>query len=176
MRFVDTPVAGCFEIALSVYADRRGYFARVFDEAEFACRGLVTEYCQTSVAFNARKGTLRGMHWQAAPHEEAKLVRCIRGSLYDVVVDLRRDSSSFQRWFATRLDQGAGVQLYVPKGCAHGYQTLEDASEVLYQISAPYVPEATRGLRWNDPSFDFRWPLPIVEVSDRDESFPDYAG
>jgi dTDP-4-dehydrorhamnose 3,5-epimerase len=175
MKFSETPITGCFEIALNVHEDRRGYFARVFEDAAFAQHGLTSNFCQTSVAFNNRKGTLRGMHWQEAPHQEAKLVRCIRGSVYDVVVDLRPESPSFRCWFATSLNQGSGIQLYVPNGCAHGYQTLTDGSELLYQISAPYVPEAARGLRWDDPSFAFRWPLPIAEISDRDRSFRDYA-
>ena len=175
MKFLPTPISGCFEITLAVHEDARGYFARVYDEDTFQKHGLAADFCQTSIAYNSRKGTLRGLHWQAEPYEEAKIVRCIRGAIYDVVVDLRRKSPSYKQWYGLQLNHGCDAQLYVPKGCAHGYQTLVDGTEVLYQINAPYVPEAARGLRWDDPSFRFEWPLPISEISDRDQSYRDYA-
>ena len=175
MKVQPTPISGCFQMRLAVHEDTRGYFARVYDEVVFQKHGLATDFCQTSVAYNTRKGTLRGLHWQTEPYEEAKLVRCIRGAIYDVVVDLRRGSRSFKQWYAFQLNQGGDAQLYVPKGCAHGYQTLADETEVLYQINAPYVPEAACGLRWDDPSFRFDWPLPISEISDRDRSYRDYT-
>jgi dTDP-4-dehydrorhamnose 3,5-epimerase len=158
------------------HRDERGYFARTWGRAEFEARGLNPRLEQSSTSFNLRRGTLRGLHYQAAPFEEAKLVRCARGALYDLIVDLRPGSDSFREWFAVELTASNLLMLYVPEGFAHGFQTLEDETEVLYQISETYQPEYARGVRWNDPGFDFRWPINERVMSERDLSFPDFTG
>jgi dTDP-4-dehydrorhamnose 3,5-epimerase len=158
--------------------DERGFFARTFSTEEFAERGLDVRVDQCSTSFNARVGTLRGLHYQAAPHGEAKLVRCTRGAIYDVAVDLRSGSSSYLRWVGVELSADNGRALFVPEGCAHGFQALVDATEVLYQISTPYVPSAARGVRWDDPAFGVEWP-PAPQggrtMSARDATYPDFA-
>jgi dTDP-4-dehydrorhamnose 3,5-epimerase len=158
------------------HRDERGYFARTWCRAEFEARGLNARLEQCSTSFNVSRGTLRGLHYQAEPYEEAKLVRCARGALYDLIVDLRPGSVSFRKWFAVELTASNLLMLYVPEGFAHGFQTLEDETEVLYQISESYRPEYARGVRWNDPAFDFRWPMDERVMSERDLSFPDFAG
>lgn len=178
MRFHETPVAGALVVESEPIEDERGYFARTFSSEEFAAHGLDERVDQCSTSFNARAGTLRGLHYQAAPHGEAKLVRCTRGAIYDVAVDLRSDSSSYMSWVGVELSADNGRALFVPDGCAHGFQTLVDASEVLYQISTPYVPTAARGVRWDDPAFRIEWPLAPPEgriMSSRDARYPDFA-
>lgn len=178
MIFSEQAVAGVVLIEPERIADERGWFARTYDAGEFAERGLAPEIAQCSVSFNARAGTLRGMHFQAAPHGETKLVRCTRGAIFDVAVDLRRDSASYGSWAGVELTQENGRALLIPVGCAHGFQTLVDATEVLYQISTPYVPGAGRGVRWDDPAFGIEWPAPPSGtriMSDRDASYPDFA-
>jgi dTDP-4-dehydrorhamnose 3,5-epimerase len=145
---------------------------------EFASRGLDTRVDQCSTSFNAREGTLRGMHYQVAPHGESKLVRCTRGAIYDVAVDLRPDSSTYLGWFGLELSADNGCALFVPEGCAHGFQTLADTSEVLYQISTPFVPDAARGVRWDDPAFGIEWPAAPPggrTMASRDAGYPDFA-
>jgi dTDP-4-dehydrorhamnose 3,5-epimerase len=137
---------------------------------------LSADLLQCSTSFNHKRGTLRGLHYQAAPYTEAKLVRCTRGALYDLIVDLRPASKTFRKWFAAELTETNLSMLYIPEGLAHGFQTLEDETEVFYQISEGYRSEYARGVRWNDPSFDFRWPLEDVVMSERDRNFPDFAG
>jgi dTDP-4-dehydrorhamnose 3,5-epimerase len=157
------------------HADVRGFFARTFDAEEFARRGLRSTFPQCSVSYNVRAGTLRGMHFQAAPHAEAKLVRCTAGGIYDVAVDLRPDSPTRGRWAGVELTAENRRALYVPEGFAHGFQTLVDAAEVLYQISAPFVPEAARGVRWDDPAFGIEWPEAAERViNERDRTYPDF--
>jgi dTDP-4-dehydrorhamnose 3,5-epimerase len=168
MKFRPTPLAGAYVIEPEMQADERGSFARIFCREEFRRQGLAEEFPQSSVSFNRRRGTLRGMHYQAAPHEEAKLVRCTRGRLYDAIVD-----TGSRRWFAVELSAANGLLLYVPKGFAHGFLTLEDDTEVSYQISTPYHPEASRGLRWDDPAIGIRWPEPVQVISERDRGYPD---
>jgi dTDP-4-dehydrorhamnose 3,5-epimerase len=176
--FRETPVAGVLVVEPERIEDERGFFARTFSAEEFADLGLDGRVNQCSTSFNARAGTLRGLHFQMAPHGEAKLVRCTRGAIFDVAVDLRPDSPSYLRWFGSELSADDGRALFVPEGCAHGFQTLVDASEVLYQISTPHMPEAARGVRWDDPAFAIEWPPPPPAgrtMSPRDAEYPDFA-
>jgi dTDP-4-dehydrorhamnose 3,5-epimerase len=175
VRFTETPLRGAFVVELDLLQDERGYFARTFDVAEFAEHGLDALVVQCNTSFNARRGTLRGMHFQAEPDGEAKLVRCTRGSIYDVAVDLRPDSETYRRWFGTELSAANGRMLYIPIGMAHGFQTLEDDTEVSYQMSHYYVPEQSRGVRFDDPAFGIEWPLPDPTVSERDRQYADFA-
>ena len=175
MRFLATELAGVHVVDLERREDERGYFARTFCEDEFRAHGLDPRVTQTSVSHNRRRGTLRGMHYQAPPHEEAKLVRCTRGAIFDVALDLRRDSPSFRRWFAVELSADNGRALYVPPGVAHGFQTLADATDVLYQMSEPHHAESARGVRFDDPAFSIRWPLEQPIVNDRDRAYPDFV-
>ena len=174
MRFVEAPLAGVFLIELDLIEDERGHFARTFDAAEFERHGLDPAVAQCNTSYNARAGTLRGMHYQADPDGEAKLVRCTRGAIHDVVVDLRPASRTYCRWFGAELTSGNARMLYVPIGFAHGFQTLEDATEVHYQMSHHYVPEQGRGVRFDDPAFGIEWPLATRIVSDRDRRYPDF--
>jgi dTDP-4-dehydrorhamnose 3,5-epimerase len=178
VRFRETSVAGAFVVEPERIEDERGFFARTFSVEEFGARSLDGRVHQCSTSFNVREGTLRGMHYQLAPHAESKLVRCTRGAIYDVAVDLRPDSSSYLRWFGLELSPENGYALFVPEGCAHGFQTLADASEVLYQISTPFVPDAGRGVRWDDPAFGIEWPAPPPggrTMASRDAEYPDFA-
>ena len=172
-----TPLAGALVVELERLSDERGYFARTFDAAQFAAAGLEGGVVQASTSFNARAGTLRGLHYQADPHGEAKLVRVTRGACFDVIVDLRADSATFCESFAIELDAASGRAVYVPVGFAHGFQTLADDTEVLYQMSHPYVPEAARGVRFDDPAFTIAWPAPPpggLLISARDRAFADF--
>ena len=154
--------------------DERGYFARSWCEKEFGDQGLNPRLVQCSISFNLRRGTLRGMHYQAAPHAEVKLVRCTRGAVYDVVLDLRPNSPTFTRWMAVELSADNGRAVYIPKDCAHGFQTLTDEAEVFYQMSEVYHPESARGVRWDDPTFAIQWPGDDKIVSSRDTAFPSF--
>ncbi len=173
MRFHKTKLAAVLEIELEPKHDDRGFFARTWCADEFRHSGLNPKLVQCSVSFNIRKGTLRGIHYQAAPHEEAKLVRCTRGAIYDVVVDLRPDSPTYKEWVATSLTASNRRMLYVPEGCGHGFLTLEDESEVFYQMSESYHPEFARGVRWNDPALHISWPARVEVISERDRNYPD---
>jgi dTDP-4-dehydrorhamnose 3,5-epimerase len=157
------------------HADVRGYFARTFCEKDFVDHGLEPRISQCSVSFNRRKGTLRGMHYQAAPFEEVKVVRCNRGAIYDVIIDLRPASPAFKKWFGVRLDEQNGHMLYIPKGFAHGFQTLGDDTEVFYQMSQVFSPQHARGVRWNDPAFSIEWPEDERIILDRDRNYPDFV-
>jgi dTDP-4-dehydrorhamnose 3,5-epimerase len=174
MIFKDTGINGVWVIEPERHEDERGFFARTWAPDEFAERGLNPELAQCSISFNRARGTLRGLHYQAPPHEEAKLVRCTAGSIFDVAVDLRPESSTFRDWFGVELSAENRLALYVPEGCAHGFLKLADYSEVHYQISHAYVPEAGRGLRWNDPAFAIQWPGQVVVINDRDRSYADF--
>jgi dTDP-4-dehydrorhamnose 3,5-epimerase len=165
---------GAFVVEPEPIEDERGFFARSYGKHEFEAQGLETQIAHTSLAFNRLRGTLRGMHYQVAPFEECKLVRCTRGGIYDVLVDLRPDSPTYCRWFGVELTAENRLSLYVPVGVAHGYMALADESEVLYQISAEYSPEHARGVRWDDPAFAIEWPEQPVVISDRDRSHPDF--
>ncbi|MPZ18399.1 MAG: dTDP-4-dehydrorhamnose 3,5-epimerase [Luteitalea sp.] len=174
MRFVDTPLPGAYVIELEPSHDERGFFARAFSECEFESRRLVTHYPQCNVSYSEAAFTLRGLHYAALPHREEKLVRCTRGVIYDVIVDLRADSPCRFRWFASELSEHNHRMLYVPAGCAHGFLTLAPSTEVFYQMGAHYVPEVQRGVRWNDPRFGISWPHEPLVMSARDRDFPDY--
>jgi dTDP-4-dehydrorhamnose 3,5-epimerase len=177
MRFEKTKIPGVLIIALEPRADERGYFARTYCAREFLERGLCTEWVQTSTSYNHKRGTLRGLHYQAAPHEEIKMVRCTRGAIYDVALDLRAESPTFREWVAVELTEDNQKIFYLPKGIAHGFQTLADASEVFYQMAAFHVPEASRGVRWNDPAFRVHWPITSdIVISPRDGTYPDFNG
>jgi len=176
MRFVETPLPGVWVIEPDRLADERGWFARTFDSDEFRARGLNPAVVQCNSSYNARRGTLRGMHYQAEPHGESKLVRCVRGAVYDVAVDLRGDSPTLRAWHGVELSAENGRALYISAGLAHGFQTLSDDTEMLYQMGHPYVPEAARGVRFDDPAFAIEWPAPDGPriVSERDACFPDF--
>jgi len=156
------------------HVDRRGYFARTYCEHEFTSHGLKSGFVQCSVSFNKIKGTLRGMHFQAEPHGEAKVIRCTRGAIYDVIIDLRLGSPTFKQHFTIVLSAENGTMLYVPEGFAHGFQTLEDNTEVFYQMSQFYTPDHARGVRWNDPAFGIEWPEDERMILERDQSYPDF--
>jgi dTDP-4-dehydrorhamnose 3,5-epimerase len=175
--FHETPLPGVLIIEPERIEDERGFFARTFSTDEFAAQGLDVRVAQCSTSFNPKAGTLRGMHYQASPHAEAKLVRCTRGAIFDVAVDLRTDSSAYLGWVGVELSADDGRALFVPEGCAHGFQTLVDTCEVLYQISTPHIPDAGRGVRWNDPAFGIEWPEAPPHgrtLSDRDAEYPDF--
>jgi len=175
MRFDATPLEGAYVIELEPHGDDRGHFARTYCQAEFSQHGLAATVMQANTAFSKHKGTLRGMHYQVAPHAEAKLVRCIRGALFDVMVDLRPDSVTYCQWFGLELTPDGGRMLYVPEGFAHGYQTLMDDTEVIYQVSASYAPQAERGVRWDEARFGIQWPITdAVILSDKDRAWPDF--
>ena len=173
MRFVDTPLPGLFIVEIERHPDQRGFFARSYCEREFAERGLHSHYPQCNVSYNARVHTLRGMHWQAAPHGEVKLVRCTAGAAWDAVVDLRPGPTRLH-WFAVELSAAARNALYIPEGFAHGFLTLTDDAEVFYQMGSTHVAGAARGLRWDDPRIGIRWPAPPAVISERDRTHPDY--
>ena len=175
MLFRETELKGAFLIEPERLEDERGFFARIFCRKEFEARGLNPSIAQCSISFNARQGTLRGMHYQAAPHEETKIVSCTAGAICDVIVDLRPHSPTFTRWTAAELTAENHLLFYVPAGFAHGFLTLQDRSEALYQISEFYHPERARGVRWDDPAFQIRWPERPRIISDRDRSFPDFT-
>jgi dTDP-4-dehydrorhamnose 3,5-epimerase len=172
MHFIETRIKGVFIIEPERVEDERGFFARTFCERELEARGLQTRFVQCSISFNRKKGTLRGMHYQAAPHEEAKLVRCTSGAICDVTLDLRPKSSTFRQWVAVDLTARNRKAVYIPKGVAHGLQTLDDDTEVFYQISEFYDAASQRGVRWDDPAFGIQWPLPVTVMSARDRGYP----
>jgi dTDP-4-dehydrorhamnose 3,5-epimerase len=174
MNFRETTIDGAWVIEPEPLADGRGFFARIWDTDELASRGLNTRLAQCSLSYTRAWGTLRGLHYQLPPHEEAKLVRCISGAVFDVAVDLRRDSATFKRWFGIELSADNRRALYVPERCAHGLLTLTNHSEVMYQMSQIEAPEAARGVRFDDPAFGIEWPGPILVINDRDRSFPDF--
>ena len=173
MIFRETKLPGAFVIELEKREDDRGFFARTFCREEFSAHGLNPAVAQCNVSFNKRKGTLRGMHYQAPPFAEAKLVRCTSGAIFDVIIDLRESSATFRQHFAVELC-AAGKMLYIPEGFAHGFQTLLDDTEVFYQMSQPYAPECARGVRWNDPAFGIEWPSAERTILERDRNYPDF--
>lgn len=172
MIFHETKIKGVFIIEPERLEDERGFFARTFCQNEFTAYGLKSHFVQCSISFNNRRGTLRGMHYQAAPHEEAKLIRCTMGGVYDVALDLRPTSATFKQWVAVELTAENRHLMYLPEGVAHGFQTLSDNAEVFYQISEFHHPESARGVRWDDPAFRIEWPLPVQIISERDRSYP----
>jgi dTDP-4-dehydrorhamnose 3,5-epimerase len=171
MKFTATALAGAFIVDIDPKRDERGVFARTFSSVEFAAHGFDTAHLECSVSSNVSAATLRGMHYQAHPHEEDKLVRCTAGVIFDVIVDIRRESASYGRWFGTELSAANRRALLAPKGFAHGYISLSDASEVLYMISAPHAPGHTRGFVWNDPEVGIAWPVKPAVISARDAAY-----
>ena len=171
MKFNEIPLQGAYLIEPEPVVDERGFFARTWCAEEFRLHGLNSNLAQCSVSFNTRRGTLRGLHYQSAPHSEAKLIRCYTGAIYDVLLDLRPASPTYLQWFATELSAGDRRMLYAPEGFAHGFQTLLDDCEVFYQISRAYSPEHARGLRWDDPRFGIEWPIQNPILSPKDSAF-----
>jgi dTDP-4-dehydrorhamnose 3,5-epimerase len=177
MRLEEAPIGGAFVIELDPIADERGWFARTYDEEEFRASGLDPVGVQCNTSLNPRRATIRGLHYQAPPHAEAKLIRCVRGAIWDVGVDLRPGSSTYMSWHALELSAENRRGFYLPAGLAHGFQTLTDDCEVQYTMSRPYAPDAAAGVRWDDPAFGIDWPDPgcLRTISDRDRDFPDFA-
>jgi dTDP-4-dehydrorhamnose 3,5-epimerase len=176
MEFTSTPLAGAFVVSLKRIEDDRGFFARGWCRDEFAAHGLVRDMTQLNVGFSHRKGTVRGLHFQLPPHAEAKFVRCTRGAVFDVIVDLRPESPTRGGWFGAELTADNGLMLYAPEGFAHGYQTLADDTETYYLTSSAYAAGSARGVRYDDPAFGIVWPVPVTVVSDADGRWPDYTG
>lgn len=176
MKFTSTTVEGAFVVEPEPCEDARGLFARLWDQEEFRARGLAADFVQCNDSFSHKRGTLRGLHYQAAPHGEVKLMRCVRGAIFDVALDVRAGSATFGRWVGLELSAENRRMLYVPAGCAHGYLTLADETEVIYPVSAAYHPECERGVRWNDPRFAIAWPeVGALSLSDKDQRWPDWA-
>ena len=174
MKFKQTKLKGAYIIEMEPIKDERGVFARSWCKEEFKQQGLNCDLVQCNISFNKKKGTLRGMHYQCAPHEEVKLVMCLRGAVYDVIIDLRAKSDTYKQWISIELTSENRKMLYVPEGFAHGFQTLEDDTEVFYQMSEFYHPECASGIRWDDSSFSIKWPNVIANISNKDNDFPDY--
>ena len=176
MKVLRTPIVGCVLVDVETIPDSRGFFARLYSREEFRALGVDKDIVQTNWSMNNRRGTLRGMHYQIAPFEEIKIVQCLRGSLLDIVLDIRPNSPTFGQWERFELTSSNPQMVVVPHGCAHGFQTLEDHTELLYHVTAPYSPAHARGVRWNDPQFRIDWPLEVTSLSDRDAAFPDFTG
>lgn len=174
VHFIETRLAGVYLVESEPGIDERGSFARIWCEREFAARGLVGRFVQCNTSQSRRRGTLRGLHYQTAPMAEAKLVRCIKGAVFDVVVDVRPGSPTYCQWLGTELDADHPMALYVPEGCAHGFQTLVDEAEVTYPVTQYYAPEYERGVRWDDPAFRIQWPVSDLIISAKDRSWPDF--
>jgi dTDP-4-dehydrorhamnose 3,5-epimerase len=175
MLFSETQLKGAYIIEIEKLEDNRGFFARSWCQKEFEAHGLNPHVVQANVSYNKRKGTLRGMHYQKTPYEETKLVRCTKGAIYDVIIDLRPTSTTYGQWIGVELTKDNYKMLYVPENFAHGFQTLEDDSEAIYQVSQFYTPGAESGIRWDDPAFNIDWPIGVQVISDKDKSWPDYA-
>lgn len=174
MKFLETPLKGAYLIEIEPHQDERGFFARTFCKEEFIKHDLKDDFLQCNVSFNHRRGTVRGMHYQVKPFEETKLIRCTRGAIYDVIIDLCQTSDTYLRWYAIELNENNGRMLYVPEGFAHGFQTLEDNTEVFYQMSEFYHPDCATGVRWDDPTFGIRLPLTNYIMNDKDRNFPNW--
>jgi dTDP-4-dehydrorhamnose 3,5-epimerase len=174
MKFIPTPLPGAFVIEPQLFTDDRGFFTRTFSKKEFAEHGCNSELLECNVSFNRRAGTLRGMHFQNPPHAQSKLVRCTRGAIWDAIIDLRPESSTFKKWFGVELTADNRKQLYIPEGFAHGFITLADGTEVFYQMGNVYNAAASGGVRWNDPAFGIRWPREVSVIIERDATYPDF--
>jgi dTDP-4-dehydrorhamnose 3,5-epimerase len=174
MEFTETPLKDACTIELEPHFDKRGMFARAFCAREFRDHGLRADIMQCNISHNAKMGTLRGMHYQVNRFAETKIVRCIGGAIFDVIIDIRPDSPTYLQWFGVELSARNRVMLYVPEGFAHGYQTLTDDGEVFYMVTQFYAPECEGGIRWNDPFFGIEWPLSVTRISDKDASYPDW--
>jgi len=174
MIFSETKLSGAYIIEIEKEEDNRGFFARTFDKNEFSKIGLDSKFVQFSISYNKKKGTIRGMHYQTEPYEESKIVKCTKGSIFDIIIDLRPNSKTLKKWFSIELNANNHKMLYVPKGFAHGFQTLEDDSEVFYQISQYYNSEHSMRIRWDDKTFQINWPLEISTISEKDKNFENY--
>lgn len=174
MIFKETKLKGVYIIEVEQIEDERGFFARSWCKKEFEKHGLNSNLVQCNISFNKKRGTLRGMHYQIWPYEEAKLVRCLSGSIYDVIIDLRKDSRTYMQWVSVELTAGNRTMIYVPEGFAHGFQTLEDNTEVFYQMSEFYDQEYSKGVKWNDEVFKIKWPINNVIISLKDKAYEDY--
>lgn len=174
MKFNHTHIANVIECQIEPHSDGRGLFGRTFCTSEFADHGLPNKIIQTNTSYNRLKGTFRGMHFQLPPYAEAKLVRCVSGKIFDIVLDLRRNSKTYCQWLGIELDAKKRNALFIPEGCAHGFQTLCDETEILYNMFQSYHAEYASGVRWNDAAFDIKLPLPISSISDKDKNYPDY--
>jgi dTDP-4-dehydrorhamnose 3,5-epimerase len=174
MIFTETPIPGAYHVELQPHRDDRGLFARAWCQEEFADHGLTQPFVQANLTQTHVAGTVRGIHYQTAPHEEAKFIRCLRGAIYDVIVDVRPDSPTYLQWHGQTLTAERRNAVYIPAGCAHGYQTLADDTEVFYQVTAAYTPGVEQGIRYDDPTFEIAWPQPVTEISEKDRSWPDF--
>ena len=174
MIFTETKLKGAFIVDLEPIQDERGFFARTWCKKEFEAHDLKSKLVQCNTSFNKKRGTLRGMHYQAIPHEEAKLIRCTMGAIYDVIIDIRKESKTYMQWIACELTAENRKMLYVPEGFAHGFQTLEDNSEVFYQMSEYYYPEYAKGIRWDDPILGLKWPCENIILSNNDRGFKNF--
>ena len=173
--FRETKLKGAFVVEPEKFEDERGFFARSFSDKEFAAHGINPRMVECNISFNKKKHTIRGMHFQSAPYAQAKLVRCTQGAIYDAMIDLRPDSPTYKQWIAEELTAKNGLMFYVPEGFAHGFQTLEDDTEVFYQVSAHYLPASCGGVRWDDPTFAVKWrTMEGVTVNERDQNYPDF--
>ena len=175
MMFVETKLSGAYIIEIEKIEDERGFFARTFDKNEFSKIGLDSEFIQSSISINNKRGTIRGMHYQNKPYEESKIVRCTKGKIFDVIIDLRPNSKTFKEWFSVELSEENHKMLYVPKGFAHGFQTLENNTKILYNISQFYHPESSKGVRWNDEIFRIKWPLKVSLISEKDLNYTSFS-
>jgi dTDP-4-dehydrorhamnose 3,5-epimerase len=175
MKFTPTKIHGAYLIEIQPIADERGFFARTFCTTEFSQHGLAANFHQCNVSFSSQQGTIRGMHYQVSPDTETKLVRCTKGAIYDVILDLRPESPTFKQWVAAELTADNHQMFYIPQGCAHGLQTLVDDTEVFYQMAGVYNADAARGVRWNDPTFGIEMPLEVSVINDRDRNYPDFT-
>lgn len=176
LKFKSLSIQGAFTVEADRQSDGRGSFGRVFCAREFRKMGLKHRVCQTNLSFNVKRGVLRGMHYQKAPYAEAKLVSCLSGRIYDVILDLRKGTGSFGKWCAVELSSDKALSVYIPEGCAHGFQTLESQSAVFYHMFSYYKPASSAGVRYNDPRFRIRWPLKVTGLSDKDKQYPDHRG
>jgi dTDP-4-dehydrorhamnose 3,5-epimerase len=175
MIFKETRLQGAFTVEMEPIGDNRGFFARAWCQREFQARGLISCFVQNNITVSPKQGTLRGLHYQVAPHEEVKLVRCTQGAIYDVIIDLRPESPTYLEWLGTELTARNRKMIYIPGGFAHGYQILMDDTEVFYQVGQFYTPEYERGIRWDDPAFAIEWPLDVREISTKDTKWPDFV-
>lgn len=176
MKFTETKLKGAFVVEIEKLSDDRGFFARSWCQKEFEAHGLIPEVVQANVSYNRKKGTLRGMHYQVAPYQECKLIRCTRGAIYDVIIDLRLESPTYRQWTGVELTADNYTMFFVPEDFAHGFQTLTDETEITYQVSQFYMPGSEKGIRFDDPSFDIQWPLDVTIISDKDGTWPDFVG
>jgi dTDP-4-dehydrorhamnose 3,5-epimerase len=175
MTFTETKLNGACVIEIQKLEDTRGFFARTWCKNEFERHGLISHLMQANISFSKKKGTLRGMHYQIAPNQESKLVRCTKGAIYDVIIDLRPNSLTYKQWLGTELTAENYKMLYVPESFAHGFQTLENDTEVIYQVSQFYAPQSERGVRYNDPAFGIKWPVDVQVITDKDNNWADYT-